>query len=112
MAQDEAGHPDELTQALKNWLGEAHSPIGSLPEGTDPVERVVRRFIDYWQNPARGSIESIEECLNKAAELCRSCQDYSAIEEQLGFARYSLQDLRDHLALWDWNKDSSGAGEQ
>jgi hypothetical protein len=38
MAELEPGHPDELVQTLRNWLQEANSPVGTLPEGMDAVE--------------------------------------------------------------------------
>jgi hypothetical protein len=38
MAEMEPGHPDELVRMLTNWLREAQSPIGSLPEGIAPAE--------------------------------------------------------------------------
>jgi hypothetical protein len=37
VAEMEPGNPDELVQTLRNWLREAHAPIGTLPEGMDPV---------------------------------------------------------------------------
>jgi hypothetical protein len=106
MAEFEPGHPDELVQALRNWLGQANSPIGTLPEGTDPVEWAVRRFIDYWARPARSAIESVEESLDEAMSLCDSGASLADIKDAIDLVRQALQeDLRDRLGLYDWNKD-------
>jgi hypothetical protein len=106
MAEMEPGHPDELVQALRNWLREAKSPIGALPEGMDAVEWAVRRFIDYWKTPMRNAIESIEESLYRAMELCDAGAPLPEIKSEIDLARQTLQeDLRDHLGLYDWNKE-------
>jgi hypothetical protein len=104
MAEMEPGHPDELTEILKNWLREAQSPIGSLPEGTDPVEWAVRRFIATWKKSARLTIEAIEECLESAQTMCDSGQPAETIKAEIDMARQFFQeDLRDHLGLYEWN---------
>ena len=66
MAELEPGHPDELANTLRNWLREAHSPVGKLPEGMDAIEWAVRRFIDSWKNPTRRAIEGVKESLYRA----------------------------------------------
>jgi hypothetical protein len=106
MAELEPGHPDEMVIALCNWLRQAHDPIGSLPAGTDPVEWAVRRFIDTWKTEARRSIEAVEESLNEAMALCDSQASFDEIKSEIDTARQTLQeDLRDHLGLYDWNKE-------
>jgi hypothetical protein len=106
MAELEPGHPDELVQALRNWLREANSPIGGLPEGMDAVEWAVRRFIDYWKAPARSAIEGVAESLYRAMALCDSGAPLPEIKNEIDLARQTLQeDLRDHLGLYDWNKE-------
>jgi hypothetical protein len=104
MAELEPGHPDELVQTLRNWFREAESPDGSLPEGTDPVEWVVRRFIASWSGPVRATIEEIEDCLRSALDLCRSGNAQEA-EAEIDSARQLVEEsLRDHLGLYPWNK--------
>lgn len=106
MAELEPGHPDELVQALRNWLREANLPLGTLPEGMDAVEWAVRRFIDYWKKPIRNAIESIEESLYRAMQLCDSRAPLPEIKNEIDMARQILQeDLRDDLGLYDWNKE-------
>lgn len=107
MAEQEPGHPEELVTALRNWLREANSPIGSLPDGMDATEWAVRRFIDTWKSTARNAIESVEESLNRAMALCDSEAPFIEIQSEIDLARQTLQeDLRDHLGLYDWNKES------
>lgn len=107
MAEMEPGHPDELVEVLRNWLKQGDSPIGSLPEGMDSVEWAVRQFIDYWKTPARNAIELIEEDLESAMTLCDAAAPLAEIKDAIDSARQTLQEsLRDHLGLYDWNKES------
>ncbi len=106
MAEMEPGHPDELVQVLRNWLQQADSSTGSLPDGMDPVEWAVRQFINYWKTPARNAIELIEEDLAQAMTLCVSNGSLEEIQNTIDSARQTLQEsLRDHLGLYDWNKE-------
>ena len=105
MAELEPGHPDELVKRLRYWLAEAQSPIGSLPEGTDPIEWAVRRFIDTWSKPIRETIEIIEDSLQSAIELCNSGKIQEA-QVEIDSARQLVEEsLRDHLGLYPWNKE-------
>src|SRR5262245_20911287 len=105
MAELEPGHPDELVQTLRNWLREANSPIGSLPEGTDPVEWAVRRFIASWQGPVRGTIEVIEECLQAGIAAC-AAGDLEKAQREIESAEQLVgESLREHLGLYEWNKE-------
>jgi len=106
MTEMEPGHPDELLEAFRNFLREATSSIGSLPPGMDPTEWAVRRFIDYWKDPARRAIESVEESLQRAMAMCDLAAPHTEISDELDLALQTLQkDLRDHLGLHDWNKE-------
>jgi hypothetical protein len=106
MAELEPGHPDELVQTFRNWLREANSPMGALPEGVDPVEWAVRRFIDIWKADARNAIDGVEKNLSRAIALCDSKSPLEEIKRQVELARQTLQeDLRGHLGLYDWNNE-------
>jgi hypothetical protein len=106
MTELEPGHPDELAQTLRNWLNDANSPMGTLPEGMDPVEWAVRRFIDIWKADSRNAIDGVEQFLSRAIALCDSQSSLDEIKSQLELARETLQeDLRDHLGLYDWNNE-------
>ena len=106
MAELEPGHSDELVQTLRNWIREASSPIGALSTGMDPMEWAARQFINYWKVPARNAIDGVEESLYQAMALCDSGASLAEIKAEIDMARQILQeDLRDHLGLYDWNKE-------
>src|SRR5436190_2102461 len=105
MAEFEPGHPDELVQTLRNWLDQANSPLGSLPEGMDPVNWAIRQFIQSWQGPIRSAIESLEESLGDAMSACER-GDTNAAMMEIDSARQTIgENLRDELGLYDWNKE-------
>jgi hypothetical protein len=105
---DEPGNPDELKQALRNWLQEAQSPIGTLPEGTDPIDWAIHRFILYWEKPARRAIRSLEESLDKARELCNAGASGQQIKDEIDYAFQVIgEDLRVASGLYEWNEDST-----
>jgi hypothetical protein len=66
----------------------------------------VRQFIDTWKTRARNAIEGVEESLDRAMALCDSGSPLDEIKSEIDLARQTLQeDLRDHLGLYDWNKE-------
>ena len=104
MAELEPGHPDELIKVLRNWLDQKDE--GKLPAGMDRTEWAVRQFINYWHNPARRAIDSIEKSLLDCIALCAASAPHGDIADELELARQTLQeDLRDHLGLYDWNAE-------
>src|SRR5687767_14104387 len=104
---DERGNRDELMQVLRNWLDQAQSPIGSLPEGTDPVDWTIGQFIDYWEKPVRRGLENLEASLNRVRELCDSQAQHSEIRSEIDYAFQIIgEDLRCELGIFDWNKGS------
>jgi hypothetical protein len=107
VAELEPGHPDELVPMLRNWLREAHDPVGTLPAGTDPVEWAVRRFIAGWQKPVRSAIESIEGHLAAARAACAAGDTTTAQDEIDSAESIIREDLRDDLGLYSWNRDAS-----
>jgi hypothetical protein len=105
MTEFEAGHPDELATTLRNWLDQANSPIGSLPEGMDPIDWAVRRFIDSWKRPIRSAIESLEESLRDVMAACERGDTMAAMLE-IDSARQTIgEGLRGELGLYEWNKE-------
>jgi len=104
MAELEPGNPDELVRTLRNWLREAHDPIGSLPPGTDPVEWAVRRFIASWVGPARATVREIEECLRLAEKACADGDTIAAVSEIDSARQLVGESLRDELGLYSWDE--------
>lgn len=104
MSELEPGHPDELVRKLRNWLREAHDPIGSLPAGTDPVEWAVRQFIASWAKPVRSSIQVLEECLQASVEALEA-GDMAGARREIEAAQQLLgESLRDELGLYSWDE--------
>ncbi len=69
---------------------------------------MARQFIRYWKDPVRRAIESIEESLQQAMALCDSGASLNEVKMEIDHARSTLQeDLRDHLGLYEWNKEDS-----
>jgi hypothetical protein len=107
MAELEPGHPDELVQAMTNWLRQSQSAEGELlPAGIEPIEWAVRRFIDSWKGSARVAVESVERSIHRAIGLCDSGASLAEISKELEIARQELGvSLRDELGLYEWNKE-------
>jgi hypothetical protein len=108
MDELQPGHLEDLAEALRNWLQQAQSPIGSLPEGMDPIAWVVERFIAYWAGPARNAIRSIERSLNEARALCDAGGSPAEIKAEIEYAMQVIgEDLRDHLGLYQWDEEDA-----
>jgi hypothetical protein len=105
---DEPGHPEDLKQALQNWLREAQSNEGALPEGTDPIDWAIQRFIAYWEKPTRQAIRSLEETLSRARELCDANAPPQEIRNEIDYAFQIIgEDLRVELGLYEWNESEA-----
>lgn len=107
MADRERGNPDELVAVLRNWLRQAESLCGTLPDGTDRTEWAIRQFINYWKDPLSIALDGIEASLQRAMSLCRTGAASHEITNELENAREILQcDLRDDLGLTQWHRES------
>jgi hypothetical protein len=51
---------DEIETVLANWIEQALSPIGRLPEGVAPGAWAAARFSAWWRDRAGGSIGDAE----------------------------------------------------
>ena len=43
---------NEIETVLVNWIGQALSPLGQLPQGTDAAEWIACRFAEWWRERA------------------------------------------------------------
>ena len=104
MAELETGRPDELVRTLRNWLREAASPTGSLPDGMDATEWAVRRFIASWAEPVRDVVRGIEESIG-AAEAALAAGDTATVAMELDAIRQEVgEGLRGELGLYSWDE--------
>jgi hypothetical protein len=46
---------NEIETVLANWIGQALSPLGQLPQGTDAAEWIARRFAE-WRRERAGRL--------------------------------------------------------
>ncbi len=53
----------ELRNVISAWIAQANSPIGTLPDSTDPAEWVADRFLGWWEPHTRDAIEQAERAL-------------------------------------------------
>jgi hypothetical protein len=53
----------ELRNVLSAWIAQANSPIGTIPDSTDPAEWVADRFLDWWEPHTRDAILEAEGAL-------------------------------------------------
>lgn len=52
-----------LRNVISAWIAQANSPIGTLPDSTDPAEWVADRFLEWWEPHTRDAIEQAEGAL-------------------------------------------------
>lgn len=53
----------ELRNVLSAWIAQANSPIGKIPDSTDPADWVADRFLEWWEPQTRDAIEGAETAL-------------------------------------------------
>ena len=91
----------DIETVLRNWLDQAMSPAGRLPEGVDPAAWVAQNFIAWWGRQAGGSLGDAEAA---AARVRGQLNDlgYPELAEalhELTHVQDALADLRRELGL-------------
>jgi hypothetical protein len=93
----------EVEEVLSNWIEQALSPVGRLPEGTRPAEWVAANFCRWWwsrvedqlgeaeaaTSAARDELAHLggwERCGEALDELCRAQERLSDLRATLGLA--------------------------
>jgi hypothetical protein len=93
---------DEVRDVLANWIVQATTPVGRLPEGTDPAGWVADRFSAWWRERAEGYLRDAE-CASAAvrAELIRlgGWETFGEALHELIHVEDALGDLRGTLRL-------------
>ena len=92
----------EIETVLANWIGQALSPIGQLPPGSDPAAWIASRFAEWWTERAEVAFADAEKAASGIkGELTRlggweSCGE--VLHEQIHL-QDALADLRKVLGL-------------
>jgi hypothetical protein len=92
----------QVREALANWIGQALSPAGNLPEGTDRAEWVADRFAAWWRPQVQDSLEAADAALSAVREeLMRlgGWQKFGEALHELIHAGDALSDLRARLRI-------------
>jgi len=98
----------DIEQVLRNWLDQATSAEGRLPEGADPAAWVAQHFAAWWHRQAGDALGDAEAA---AARLRGQLNDlgYPELAEalhELTHVQDALAELRRQLGLADESCDS------
>ena len=58
----------EIRTVFAAWIAQANSPIGTIPDATDPAEWVADRFLDWWKPQTSDAIVGAEAALDELRE--------------------------------------------
>jgi hypothetical protein len=92
----------EIEAALANWLRQATSPDGRLPEDTDPAVWIAAQFSKWWRDRAANSLGEAELVARQARdELIRlgGWGPFGAALHELAHVSDALGELRSTLGL-------------
>ncbi len=94
---------DEVREALVNWIEQALSPMGRLPEGTEPAAWIADHFTSWWRVNAESSISDAERALSYVREeLLRlgGWEKFGEALHELTHAEDALGDIRMAMRLF------------
>ena len=100
----------DIESVLRNWIAEATSPIGKLPDGVEPATWVADNFIAWWRKQVDDSLGSAELAAHRLRAALEPLGDPAAFGEafhELTHVQDALGDLRAALGL---SGDSTGGG--
>lgn len=92
---------DEIETVLANWIEQALSPIGQLPEGTAPASWIAARFMEWWRQSLREALNDIDGTVSNAERATEAVRKELILRlggwESFGDALHELIHLRDAL---------------
>ena len=94
----------EIEQVLRNWIDQATSPEGAIPDGTDRARWVTDNFIAWWRKQVGDSLGSAEVAANRLRQELERLGHPTEFDEalhELTHVQDALRDLRHDLGLSD-----------
>ncbi len=91
---------DEIQTMLTNWIEQALSPIGQLPDGVTPADWVAVRFSAWWRDRAGDAIGDAQRATAAVREeLMRlgGWEDFGEALHEVIHLQDALDDLRGHM---------------
>lgn len=95
---------DELETVLANWIVQAFSPTGTLPEGQSPTNWVAGRFAEWWRGRAGEAFGDADRAAAAVREELMRLGGWASFGEalhEMTHLRDALGELRDLMRLPD-----------
>lgn len=92
----------EIETVLANWIGQALSSLGQLPQDADPAQWVASRFAEWWRMRAEESLTDAEVAASAIQDELSRLGGWEACGEALhehSHLQNALADLRTILEL-------------
>jgi hypothetical protein len=93
---------DEVEAVLANWIEQALSSSGSLPEGISASTWVAARFADWWRERAADAMADAEHAVSSVRQelmLHGGWETFGEALHELAHLQGSLDELRGLLRL-------------
>ncbi|NOZ70371.1 MAG: hypothetical protein GXP38_00415 [Chloroflexi bacterium] len=88
----------EAKRVLSNWVREATSGIGALPEGCDAADWIADRFLQWWFGDAQDTIEERIRDAETAASVIQGELKRHGGWDKFGDSLHALCHLGDALS--------------
>lgn len=92
----------ELQKSLANWIDQANSPLGKLPDGAKPAEWAASQFMLWWKEHAEEQLTDAQlAATSLRAEIQRLDQkgDHDDALHELTHLTDALSDLASVLGM-------------
>ncbi|WP_165069027.1 hypothetical protein [Paludisphaera rhizosphaerae] len=93
---------DEIETILANWIEQALSSSGSLPEGVSPASWVAGQFADWWRGRAGEAMNDAEIAVSAALKELTRLSGWDSFGEamhEMAHVRDALGELRGLMRL-------------
>jgi hypothetical protein len=93
---------NQIEAVLANWIRQALSPPGQLPEGTDAAEWIACRFAEWWRERAEyalGDAEMASSAIRDELTRLDGWESFGEAMHEQCHLQDALGDLRTSLGL-------------